>query len=242
MPSPAAQPSAVEEMAVQFRDLLRSMTGTAGLLDMESIVRFAAAAIAGADHAAVSLFRAGHEPTTIHATGVLPVRVDALQYHFGEGPCVSALSENDVVLVEDLAADDRYPRFAPCAVELGVRSMLSARLYLSAKDRAALNFYSAQPHAFTSEQIPLLAIFASFASLLLLNRLHEDQIMNLEQALRSNREIGVAMGILMAQQRLTSEEAFGQLAHASQRLNRRLRDIAAEVSHTGELPPIPDHD
>lgn len=73
--------------------------------------------------------------------------------------------------MDDLATDDRYPRFSPGAIELGVRSMLSARLYLSAHDRAALTLYSARPYAFSEEQNPLLAIFASFASLLLLNRL-----------------------------------------------------------------------
>jgi len=60
--------------------------------------------------------------------------------------------------------------------------------------------------------------------------------MHLERALQSNREIGVAMGILMAQQRCTREEAFEQLSTASQKLNRRLRDIAEEVGHTGALP------
>lgn len=60
--------------------------------------------------------------------------------------------------------------------------------------------------------------------------------MDLERALESNREIAVATGILMAQKRCTRDEAFEQLLSASQHLNRRLKDIADEVNHTGQLP------
>lgn len=49
----------------------------------------------------------------------------------------------------------------------------------------------------------------------------------------------MAVGILMARQQLTSEQAFGRLVTASQHLNRKLRDIAAEVTETGALPAVP---
>jgi len=164
------------------------------------------------------------------------LRVDSLQYRLDQGPCVAALTESDIVWVNDLARDDRFPEFSPGAVNLGVRAMLSVRLVLSQNDRAALNLYSDRTKGFDETQLPLAAIFASFASMLLLNQIQERRIMNLEKALQSNREIGVAMGILMAQERCGRDEAFDQLAKASQRLNRRLRDIAEEVNHTGQLP------
>jgi len=44
------------------------------------------------------------------------------------------------------------------------------------------------------------------------------------------------MGILMANGRLTSPQAFDQLRTASQNLNRRLHDIAADVAVNGTLP------
>jgi hypothetical protein len=162
--------------------------------------------------------------------------VDPLHYGLGEWPCEAALSESDHVLVNDIAGDQRFPAFAPGAVEMGVRPMLSTRLVLTKNDRATLNLYWNRPGAFHLAQVPLAAIFASYASLLLLNRIHEDHIMDLERALESNREIGVAVGILMAEKRCTREEAFEQLAAACQHLNRRLLDIAAEVNLTGQVP------
>jgi hypothetical protein len=102
------------------------MTGSQPSLELDAVVRHATQAIAGAQHAAISLVSAGREPRTLYSTDDLPLRVDALQYSTGEGPCVTALTESDLVLVDDLADDDQFPTFAPGAVELGIRSMLSS--------------------------------------------------------------------------------------------------------------------
>lgn len=59
---------------------------------------------------------------------------------------------------------------------------------------------------------------------------------NLQLALVSNRRIGTAIGILMAHRRITDAAAFELLREASQRLHRKLRDIAEDVVLTGTLP------
>ena len=64
----------------------------------------------------------------------------------------------------------------------------------------------------------------------------EKEIFDLERALESNREIGVAMGILMAREMCTQSQAFNRLRTASQQLNRKRRDIADDVKRTGQLP------
>jgi ANTAR domain-containing protein len=60
---------------------------------------------------------------------------------------------------------------------------------------------------------------------------------DLETALASNREIGKALGILMATHKISSEEAFDLLRVVSQNSNRKLRDLAEEVNRTGVLEP-----
>lgn len=52
---------------------------------------------------------------------------------------------------------------------------------------------------------------------------HEVQ---LEEALATRTTIGQAVGLLMAQEALTSEEAFTKLVHVSQNANIKLCDIA----------------
>ena len=59
---------------------------------------------------------------------------------------------------------------------------------------------------------------------------------NLRRGLESSRVIGVAIGILMQQHRLTRDQAFDLLRLRSQHSNRRLRDIAEELVDTGSLP------
>lgn len=58
---------------------------------------------------------------------------------------------------------------------------------------------------------------------------------HLTSALESNRRIGMAMGILIAALRITPEEAFDRLRSASQNSNRKLRDIADDLTHTGDV-------
>jgi hypothetical protein len=55
-------------------------------------------------------------------------------------------------------------------------------------------------------------------------------------AMHSNRDIGAAIGILMAQRRMTRQRAFDLLRQASQRMNVKLRDLALDVIDTGTLP------
>ena len=65
---------------------------------------------------------------------------------------------------------------------------------------------------------------------------------NLRQALSTSREIGAALGILMATRHLDRDEAFAVLRGHSQRAHRKLRDVASDVVFTGDLGELPDQD
>ncbi|MGI8664858.1 MAG: ANTAR domain-containing protein [Jatrophihabitans sp.] len=64
-----------------------------------------------------------------------------------------------------------------------------------------------------------------------------DQAANLQIALTSNRQIGTALGILMANHKITDTAAFTLLRTTSQRTHRKLRDIADDVVQAGCLDP-----
>lgn len=86
----------------------------------------------------------------------------------------------------------------------------------------------------------LLARVGTHTELALMRRVvlqeAENRADNLERALASNRTIGAAMGILMAQERVTSEQAFLRLRECSQATNRKLREVAEDVVVTGTMP------
>jgi len=70
--------------------------------------------------------------------------------------------------------------------------------------------------------------------------LSREHAAHLEQALRSSRKIGAAIGIVMANRKLTETDAFGLLVKASQQTNRKLRALAEEVVHTGDVTRLPN--
>jgi hypothetical protein len=179
----------------------------------------------------------------VASSSELPTEVDRIQYDTGEGPCLDAATGDSATLVEDLTADDRWPAFAPrCVAETAVRSILALRLPIGGDDEAALNLYSHKPGAFAAADLATASVFAPFAALAVQSAVHQQDVDNLEAALTSSRQVGTAIGILMARDLVSSDEAFERLRRASQDLNRKLRDIAAEVALTGDLPGRGGHD
>ena len=238
----ASDGHALTELANQFGDIARAIIDDqpGSQMPLERVLKFAAHGVPGSEYAAVTRVTGNGKPETIAASAELPFRVDALQYETGQGPCLQALIQSDVEQAADLAADLQWPAFSARAVaETGIRSMLSFRLFLTAKERGALNFYAHAPHAFTPLSLSTGAIFASYTSLVLTNLVHQDESMHLRRAMESNREIGMALGILMARELHTADQAFTRLRTASQHLHRKLHDIATEVIHTGSLPDHP---
>ena len=63
----------------------------------------------------------------------------------------------------------------------------------------------------------------------------ELHVVGLREAMRSRSVIEQAKGILMERHKITAEQAFTLLTHASQRSNVKLRDIAEELATTGVL-------
>ncbi|HEV3353146.1 MAG TPA: ANTAR domain-containing protein [Acidimicrobiales bacterium] len=65
-----------------------------------------------------------------------------------------------------------------------------------------------------------------------------DKVSGLEEALLGRDVIGQAKGILMERLRLTADQAFEELRIASQKSNRKVRDLAVELAETGVWPPL----
>jgi GAF domain-containing protein len=159
--------------------------------------------------------------------------VDALQERLGQGPCLDAVWEQRIVRVDDIRGDPRWPDFAREAAELGVVSMMCFQLFVEGDRMGALNLYSGIRHAFDEESEDTGLIFASHAAVALAGAEHEE---SLRAGIDSRDVIGQAKGILMERHRLTADQAFGVLAQVSQELNRKLVDIAREVTDTGAVP------
>lgn len=94
----------------------------------------------------------------------------------------------------------------------------------------ALNFYSLERDALRPGQREEGSFFAAQAAVTAAHAKQfatlGNQVEQLEEGLKTRTLIGQATGLLMAQEGLTSDEAFQKLVKVSQTSNVKLRDIA----------------
>ncbi|MDP9101870.1 MAG: GAF and ANTAR domain-containing protein [Actinomycetota bacterium] len=235
--SPPPDPAAT--MARNLADIARVLLGRGSVEQtLERVVGLAIETIEGCDEAGVCAQGAG-TPRSSPASPLV-LELDDLQTRLNEGPCIDALAGADSVYVHDLEEDRRWPSFAPAASAAGVRSALAYRLSAGNGTLGALQLFARLPSAFNATDRAQGQIFAAHAGMALMVAQGKDaerfRAENLQLALISREIIGQAQGILMERERITSEQAFNLLRHASQRLNMKLRDVAQELVDTGSVP------
>jgi GAF domain-containing protein len=204
---------------------------------LKRITSVAVRIVEGCDHAGISIVHRGGRIETPVASDGVPTAVDAVQHETGQGPCLESIQEHESYLIDDVTTESRWPDFSRRATaETGVRSMLSMRLFVQEDTIGALNLHSHSTHAFDGHARAVAAVLAAHAAVAIIHSREREQAENLQQALATNREIGIAVGIVMARDRTTREQAFDQLRHASQQLNIKLREVATRVADTGQSP------
>jgi GAF domain-containing protein len=223
-------------LAVLLADVARDMSAEGSVEDtLTTLVERAVEAVSGCESAGVTVSRRGWYETPA-ATDEVVHDVDRHQYETNEGPCLDALEEHEIFRTGDLAGDPRWPTFGQRATELGIRSMLSFRLFVADETLGSLNLYSRTAEAFDDRSVAVGALFAAHAALALDQAQARESEQHLERALDASRRIGMAMGIIMALHKVDEHSAFEVLKVASQRTNRKLREIAEDVIRSGALP------
>ena len=128
--------------------------------------------------------------------------------------------------VDDIGEELRWPRFAPAMTGLGVRSMLSFRLFLASDTLGVLNLFSSRARAFDSESQHVGELLATHAAVALAGSQAEAQ---LETALNTRDLIGTAKGIVAERHQITTEHAFRLLVATSQNTNVKLAEVARSL-------------
>jgi len=200
---------------------------------LEMLVSLATTSLDRVDAASVSLKRSDHLQT-VTATSDEIRELDRCQYDSKAGPCVQAIRDglrHNVVL----AAEARgWPDFVDAATAAGFQSVLSMPLAISDRTVGSLNLYSRDGQVFADGDVDAAARFARRAAVVLANATAyantEAANHHLQLALEHARTIGRAQGVIMARENCSSEVAFDTLRRASQRTNRKLSDIAEEIT------------
>ncbi|MGD9989538.1 GAF and ANTAR domain-containing protein [Pseudonocardia sp.] len=248
------QPAQSDELVTVLRHAARDLLARRSISDLEltltQIVAAAVDTVPGADAGGISMTENGHI-TSRSPTNEDVRKLDELQAQLHEGPCISAVEdppEDGVILARNLGESpdvERWPNFAPQAVERGYRSLMSTQLSANGGARAALNLYSHDSEAFDDSARRMAGLFGLQAGLLLYGVNHAVQ---LSHALDTRDVIGQAKGILMERFGVDGEQAFQMLVHSSQDTNIKLADVARWLATgagrrdggaRGGQPPVP---
>ncbi|HEY0449692.1 GAF and ANTAR domain-containing protein [Actinophytocola sp.] len=230
-----ARDSGAESLATALarmaRDLLSQETVQQTL---DRIVAHAVSLVRGCEFAGILTVEGGRL-RTLASSDEAARESDRIQVELGEGPCLdSTLEEHHVFRIADVTtAEDRWPRYAPKARELGIGSAMGFLLYTRDRNLGALTLYGRAPNAFTEHSEHVGWLLASHAAVAFASARSDAQ---LQQAVASRQEIGEALGIVMERHKLTGQQAFEMLRKESQERNVKLRELARMLTETGELP------
>jgi len=211
----------------------RFFVGDATLSEsLQQVADLACQTVASADMVGITMLVEGRARTAVF-TDDATTEIDSAQYETGSGPCLDAFRHKQVFRIDDMDKDTQWTPFSEAAAARGLASSMSIPLVARHEGVGALNFYSRSQAGFSDDDVQTGLQFATHAAIVLANsqaywdahQLGED----MAQAMRSRAMIEQAKGILMGLQCCSADDAFQILVRASQRENRKLREIAEEV-------------
>ncbi|HEY6854934.1 MAG: GAF and ANTAR domain-containing protein [Mycobacterium sp.] len=218
------------DLAVRMAELARAMAAPRTLEEiLDDVTAAAVQLVPGADAAGVLLVKRGGDFESLGETDGLVAQLDKLQVEFGEGPCAEAALEETVVRSDDLRGESRWPRYAPAAVELGVLSGLSFKLYTAERTAGALSLFGFQPGVWDTDAETTGAVLAAHAAAAILATRHGEQM---QTALSTRDRIGQAKGIIMERYGVDDVRAFEMLRVISRESHTKLADVAQRVIDT----------
>jgi GAF domain-containing protein len=206
---------------------------------LSEITRIARRAIPGPEAASITLIR-GDKAFTAAYDGQMALDADELQYKRGYGPCVDAGLTGQVLRIDDMATEEKWPDYTREVAAHGIGSSLSVPLPFQGATLGALNTYASRPHAFTEEDQVLAEEVASWIALAVENAegaaRSSHELAHLRIAMRTRAVIEQAKGILMERYKITDDKAIAVLTRTSQQNNIKLREVADQLVRTGSLP------
>jgi hypothetical protein len=193
---------------------------------VEAITFAARDTVPYADHASISLVDRHGAMQTLVPTDSFVADADRLQCELTEGPCLDAALGTPLVRSDDLAHENRWPRYAPRAVAMGVGSQIALHLFDDNGSHGGLNLYFDQAGLIDAQTVAVAELFATLASAAMG---HARELDGLNRALQTRTAIGKAIGILMERYELDEDRAFQFLVRTSQTGNVKLRVIADDI-------------
>jgi GAF domain-containing protein len=167
--------------------------------------------------------------------------VEALEVELEEGPCVECVRVGQRVLVPDLAAAvDRYPRFAPRALEAGAGAIHALPMTGHGDLVGSLNIVSLAPTEISETDLRTAQMLSDIAvSYIFAVRVHAETSKladQLQNALDTRVVIEQAKGILSERHGESMTESFDRIRRHARSRSTPAREIARRVVEDGLDP------
>jgi transcriptional regulator with GAF, ATPase, and Fis domain len=215
------------DLATILADAAEAINAGGTLEDtLDTIARTARDTVPGFDDVSITVRETDGSLSTMAATSALVRELDNLQYEVGEGPCLSALKQDENVLAEHLAQESRWPRYVPGAVDAGVRAQMGVQLYSRQDSLGGLNFYSTSSATIDPEAPRRAQLFAQHAALALEHTRHAELV---SAAAPTRRLVSQAVGIMMERFEITEERAMFCLVRVAAAGQLEVAEVAREV-------------
>ncbi|GIG20221.1 RNA-binding protein [Cellulomonas chitinilytica] len=199
---------------------------------VEGIAVAAAQHVVPAASATVSMQRDGR-PYAVAASDPLAAACDQAEYAANDGPCLEAIRRGASIVSDDLTTESRWPQWRAAASQRGFLSVAAVSRPVRPGVSIALNLYARATSVFDEEAMRTADMYATeIARTMGLYLRGTDQAelnADLRAAIASRAVIDQAIGVILAQNRCTQDEAMAILRAASQHRNVKLRDIAASI-------------
>src|SRR5687768_148988 len=122
-----------------------------------------------ADMAGLTLLDANGRATTAVFTDDAAPEIDQAQYDSDRGPCLQAFRTRQILRVDDMATEHRWPEFAQEARSHGIQSSVSLPLIVGEDGIGALNVYARSGEQFDASSEAIGLTFAAQAAIAVAN-------------------------------------------------------------------------
>jgi hypothetical protein len=191
------------------------------------------------DGATLSVVQDGTVGGSVGSSNALSRELDELQFTCGEGPGVDAGTADIPVLVADLenGSVERWPAFAPAAIQRGVRAMFALPVSMASVHLGVLDLYRSRPGELDAAALAGGLLAAELAVLPLLDLMGDLNAAVAEPASSAYRELRLmtrvevyqATGMLIAELNVGPAEALVRLRGYAYAHDRTVNDVAWDI-------------
>ncbi|WP_193604446.1 GAF and ANTAR domain-containing protein [Nocardioides dongkuii] len=224
----------VTDLPALFVEVADTLVDDYDLVDFLHGLTGKVALVSGASAVGLVLAEHGDRVTFMASSNESGEMIELFQIRHDEGPCLECVRTGIPIVNADLAsAGDRWPVFAPQAIEAGFRSVHAFPMRLRDRVIGALNLFGTEDSRFDDDEVRVVQALADVATIAILHERNltraETLTEQLQAALQSRVVIEQAKGFLAHADGISPSEAFDLLRSRARSTRTKLVNVAHEV-------------